>query len=45
MTGSSGTPSSGSSRHNAKAPEKGGTGKSRASKAGDWLEKTRKAWE
>ena len=25
-------------------PGKGGTRKSRASKAGDWLEKTRKAW-
>ena len=32
-------------RHNAKAPEKGGARKSRAAKAGDWLEKTRKAWE
>ena len=28
-------------RHNAKAPEKGGARKSRAAKAGDWLEKTR----
>ena len=26
-------------------PEKGGARKSRAAKAGDWLEKTRKAWE
>ena len=32
-------------RYNAKAPEKGGARKSRAAKAGDWLEKTRKAWE
>ena len=32
-------------RHNAKAPEKGGARKSRAAKAGDWLEQTRKAWE
>ena len=32
-------------RHNAKAPEKGGARKSRAAKAGDWLDKTRKAWE
>ena len=32
-------------RHNAKAPEKGGARKSRAAKAGDWLEKTRKVWE
>ena len=32
-------------RHNAKAPEKGGARKSRAAKAGDWLEKTRQAWE
>ena len=28
-------------RHNAKAPEKGGARKSRAAKAGDWLDKTR----
>ena len=32
-------------RHNAKAPEKGGARKSRAAKAGDWLDKTRQAWE
>ena len=32
-------------RYNAKAPEKGGARKSRAAKAGDWLEKTREAWE
>ena len=32
-------------RYNRKAPEKGGARKSRAAKAGDWLEKTRKAWE
>ena len=32
-------------RYNAKAPEKGGARKSRAGKAGDWLGKTRKAWE
>ena len=32
-------------RYNAPAPEKGGARKSRAAKAGDWLEKTREAWE
>ena len=32
-------------RYNAQAPEKGGARKSRAAKAGDWLEKTREAWE
>ena len=32
-------------RYNRQAPEKGGARKSRAAKAGDWLEKTRKAWE
>ena len=32
-------------RYNRKAPEKGGARKSREAKAGDWLEKTRKAWE
>ena len=32
-------------RYNAKALEKGGARKSRAAKAGDWLEQTRKAWE
>ena len=32
-------------RYNRKAPEKGGARKSRAAKAGDWLEKTRKVWE
>ena len=32
-------------RYNRKAQEKGGARKSRAAKAGDWLEKTRKAWE
>ena len=32
-------------RYNGKAPETGGARKSRASKAGDWLDKTRKAWE
>ena len=32
-------------RYNAKAPEKGGARKSRAAKAGDWLDKTREAWE
>ena len=32
-------------RYNRKAPEKGGARKSRAAKAGDWLEKTRKSWE
>ena len=31
-------------RYNAPAPEKGGARKSRAAKAGDWLEKTREAW-
>ena len=32
-------------RYNAKAPERGGARKSRAGKAGDWLAKTREAWE
>ncbi len=32
-------------RYNRQALEKGGARKSRAAKAGDWLEKTRKAWE
>ena len=32
-------------RANGKAPEMGGARKSRAAKAGDWLDKTRKAWE
>ena len=32
-------------RYNRQAPEKGGARKSRAAKAGDWLDKTRKAWE
>ena len=32
-------------RYNAKAPEKGGARKSRAAKAGDWLDKTRAGWE
>ena len=32
-------------RYNAQAPEKGGARKSRAAKAGDWLEKTREEWE
>ena len=32
-------------RYNAKAPEKGGARKSRAAKAGDWLDKTRQVWE
>ena len=32
-------------RYNAKAPEKGGARKSRAAKAGDWLDKTREEWE
>ena len=32
-------------RYNGKAPETGGARKSRAAKAGDWLDKTRKAWE
>ena len=32
-------------RYNGKAPEMGGARKSRAAKAGDWLDKTRKAWE
>ena len=31
-------------RYNGKEPEKGGARKSRAAKAGDWLEKTREAW-
>ena len=32
-------------RHNPKAPERGGARKSRAAKAGDWLDTTRQAWE
>ena len=32
-------------RHNPTAPARGGARKSRAAKAGDWLEKTRQAWE
>ena len=32
-------------RYNGKAPERGGARKSRAGKAGDWLSKTREAWE
>ena len=32
-------------RYNRQAPEKGGARKSRAAKAGDWLDKTRQAWE
>ena len=32
-------------RYNGKIPETGGARKSRAAKAGDWLDKTRKAWE
>ena len=32
-------------RYNAKEPEKGGARKSRAAKAGDWLDTTRQAWE
>ena len=32
-------------RYNAKTPEQGGVRKSRAAKAGDWLDKTRTAWE
>ena len=32
-------------RYNAKEPEKGGARKSRAAKAGDWLDKTREEWE
>ena len=32
-------------RHNPKAPAQGGARKSRAAKAGDWLDKTRQAWE
>ena len=32
-------------RYNGKAPEMGGARKSRAAKAGDWLDKTREAWE
>ena len=32
-------------RYNGKAPEKGGARKSRAAKAGDWLQQTREAWE
>ena len=32
-------------RHNPTAPERGGARKSRAAKAGDWLDTTRQAWE
>ena len=32
-------------RYNGKAPEMGGARKSRSAKAGDWLDKTREAWE
>ena len=32
-------------RHNPKAPAQGGARKSRAAKAGDWLDTTRQAWE
>ena len=32
-------------RYNGKAPGRGGARKSRAAKAGDWLDKTREAWE
>ena len=32
-------------RYNAKEPEQGGARKSRAAKAGDWLDTTRQAWE
>ena len=32
-------------RHNPTAPERGGARKSRAAKAGDWLDKTRQTWE
>ena len=32
-------------RHNPTAPAQGGARKSRAAKAGDWLDKTRQAWE
>ena len=32
-------------RYNAKTPQQGGTRKSRSGKAGDWLDKTRGAWE
>ena len=32
-------------RHNPTAPARGGARKSRAAKAGDWLDKTRQAWE
>ena len=32
-------------RYNAQEPEKGGARKSRAAKAGDWLDRTREEWE
>ena len=32
-------------RHNPKAPAQGGARKSRAAKAGDWLDRARQAWE
>ena len=45
MTGSSAAGSSGSSATTRRAPEKGGTRKSRAAMPQAWLEDTRKAWE
>ena len=38
-------PSSGSGATTGRPRRRGGARKSRAAKAGDWLEKTRKAWE
>ena len=45
MTGSSAAGSSGSGATTARTRREGGACKSRAAKAGDWLDKTRKAWE
>ena len=45
MTGSSVAPSSGSSATTRRPRRRAGARKSRGAKAGDWLEKTREAWE
>ena len=45
MTGSSAAGSSGSSATTRRPRRRGGARKSRAAKAGDWLDKTREAWE
>ena len=45
MTGSRATPRSGSSGTTPQPRRQGGARKSRAAKAGDWLDTTRQAWE